>query len=187
MLLVGIPVIIYMSRWLLIKILANFNLSLADWFCRPYFSCGPDYVPSFFSIWLPLLLGFLYYFHVRRIRRNTLSLLWAYAIVFTAYGTASSLLLEGMDPEWRFRAPWTWWNEGQTFIHLIRTVILQMLLGFLCQSAAYDGIPCLCFGPMRLFSLHTGQPVRCFWKGWILNGGSELRGRGGTKARRSYI
>ena len=24
-----------------------------------------------------------------------------------------------MDPEWRFRAPWTWWNEGQTFIHLI--------------------------------------------------------------------
>ena len=117
MLLVGIPVIIYMSRWVLIKILANFNLSLADWFCRPYFSCGPDYVPSFFSIWLPLLLGFLYYF----------------------------------------------------------------------MSAAYDGIPCLCFGPMRLFSLHTGQPVRCFWKGWILNGGSELRGRGGTKARRSYI
>ena len=118
MLLVGIPFINYMSRWLLITILANFDLSLADWFCPSGLNCSPDYVPTFFSIWLPLLLGFLYYFHVRRIRRTTLSLLWAYAIVITAYGTAISLLFAGMDPEWWFRAPWTWWNEGQTFIHL---------------------------------------------------------------------
>ena len=118
MLLVGIPFINYMSRWLLLKILVNFNLSLADWFCPSGLNCSPDYVPTFFSIWLPLLLGFLYYFHVRRIRRTTLSLLWAYAIVITAYGTAISLLFAGMDPEWWFRAPWSWWNEGQTFIQL---------------------------------------------------------------------
>ena len=118
MLLVGIPFINYMSEWLLITILANFDLSLADWFCPSGLNCSPDYVPTFFSIWLPLLLGFLYYFHVRRIRRTTLSLLWAYAIVITAYGTAISLLFAGMDPEWWFRAPWTWWMEGQTLIHL---------------------------------------------------------------------
>ncbi len=119
MLLVGIPFINLMSRWLLIKILANFNLSLPDWFCGPYFSCGPDFASSIFDLLLPLLLGFLYYFHVRHIRRTTLSLLWAYAIVFTAYGEAMSLLYQGIDPEWRSRAPWTWWNEGQTFIQLI--------------------------------------------------------------------
>ena len=60
MLLIGIPFINYMSEWLLIKILVNFNLSLADRFCPSGLNCSPDYVPPFFSIWLPLLLGYLY-------------------------------------------------------------------------------------------------------------------------------
>ena len=118
MLLIGIPLIERTSWWLLPHILGNFNLSLADRFCPSGLNCSPDYVPPFFSIWLPLLLGYLYYFHVRRIGRLTLSLLWAYAIVITAYGTATSLLFAGIDPEWWFRAPWTWWIEGQTLIHL---------------------------------------------------------------------
>lgn len=118
MLLVGIPFIDLMSSWLLVKILANFNLSLADWFCPPHSTCSPDYVPTYFNIWLPLLLGYLYYFHVRHLGRTTLSLFWAYAFVIIAVGTVMSLLLYVIPIEWRFRAPWSWWIDIQTFIHL---------------------------------------------------------------------
>ena len=117
MLIIGIPVVNHMSRWLLITILANFNLSLADWFCSPHFSCSPDYVPTFFNIWLLLLLGFLY-LHVRRSGRTALTLLWAYAFVSMAVGTFISLPYQAMDPEWWSRAPWSWLDDIQTYVHL---------------------------------------------------------------------
>lgn len=110
MLLVGIPAIDHTSRWLLIKILANFNLSLPDLICSPQI-CSPDYVPTLFSIWLPLLLGYLYYFHVRQLGRTILSLLWALAFVTTAVGIIMSLPYDVIGIEWSLRAPWSWLNE----------------------------------------------------------------------------
>ena len=118
MLLVGIPIIDETSRWLLIKILANFNLSLADWFCSPHYSCSPDYVPTFFRMWLPLLLGYLYYFHVRHLGRTILSLLWAYAFVSTTVGTVMSLPNNVIDPVWWSQAPWSWLYGIPTLINL---------------------------------------------------------------------
>ena len=116
MLLVGIPFIDQMSTWLFIKILANFNLSLPDLICHPQI-CSPEYVPNFFSMWLPLLLVYFYYSRVRHLGRPILSLLWAYAFVSTAVGTVMSLPHDVIGIEWRFRAPWSWLDEIQTLIH----------------------------------------------------------------------
>ena len=118
MLVVGIPFIDRTSSWLLVNILANFDLSLADWFCPPHYSCIPDYVPGFFDIWKPLLLGYLYYFHVRHLGRTTLSLLWAYAFAIAAISTVTSLLNVAIDPQWWFNAPGSWWGEIHTLIFL---------------------------------------------------------------------
>lgn len=116
MLLVGIPFIKRTIGWLLPHILGNFNLSLDYWSCPPDYYCLPRYLSPFLNISL-LLLG-LFYFHVRRTGRPILSLLWAYAFVITAFWISMSMLLNAMDPEWWLRAPWSWWNEIQTFIHL---------------------------------------------------------------------
>ncbi len=114
---VGIPFIERTSRWFFIKILANFNLSLPDLICHPQI-CTPDYVPTFFSMWLPLLLVYLYYFRVRHLGRPILSLLWAYAFVSTTVGTVTSLPHDVIGIEWRFRAPWSWLDDIQTLIQL---------------------------------------------------------------------
>ena len=112
MLLIGIPVIEQTIWWLLPHILGNFNLSLAVWPCPPDYSCLPRYVSLFLNISL-YLLGF-FYFHVRRMGRTTLSLLWAFVFVNEAVTTAVWLPSNLIDHEqwWEVTsAPWwAWWE-----------------------------------------------------------------------------
>ena len=84
MLLIGIPVIEQTIWWLLPHILGNFNITFDVWSLPPF-------LRPFLNTSL-LLLGF-FYFHVRRLGRITLSLLWAFAFVYEAVETATYLLL----------------------------------------------------------------------------------------------
>ena len=108
MLLIGIPLIERTSWWLLPHILGNFNLSLAVWPCPPDYSCLPRYVSLFLNISL-YLLGF-FYFHVRRMGRTTLSLLWAFVFVNEAVTTAVYLPSNFIDPEQALELWWAWWS-----------------------------------------------------------------------------
>ena len=108
MLLIGIPLIERTSWWLLPHILGNFNLSLAVWPCPPDYSCLPRYVSLFLNISL-YLLGF-FFFHVRRMGRTTLSLLWAFVFVNEAVTTAVYLPSNFIDPEQALELWWAWWS-----------------------------------------------------------------------------
>ena len=134
MLLVGIPVIEQTIWWLLPHILGNFNLSLAVWSCPPDYSCLPRYVSPFLNISL-FLLGF-FYFHVRRMGRTTLSLLWAFAFVSEAVTTAVWLPSNLIDHEWWLEvssAPWwVWWvytgNWWRSWWNTVVPVIPQIMV-----------------------------------------------------------
>ena len=134
MLLIGIPLIERTSWWLLPHILGNFNLSLAVWPCPPDYSCLPRYVSLFLNISL-YLLGF-FYFHVRRMGRTTLSLLWAFAFVSEAVTTAVWLPSNLIDHEWWLEvssAPWwVWWvytgNWWRSWWNTVVPVIPQIMV-----------------------------------------------------------
>ena len=50
------------------------------------------------------LLGFFYYFHIRRSGRRTLSLVWAYAFAATAIGAVAAWAPD-LDAQWEWLAP----------------------------------------------------------------------------------
>ena len=109
-LLVGIPFIERTIWWLLPHILGNFNLSLDYWSCPPDYYCFPRYVSPFLNISL-YLLGF-FYFHVRRMGRTTLTLLWAFAFVSEVVATAVALpsILIVIERPWELSQWWwAWW------------------------------------------------------------------------------
>ena len=150
MLLVGIPIIDDTSRWLFVNVLANFNLSLADWFSPGYWTCNPECVPTFFGMLKPLLLGF-FYFHVRRLGRTTLSLLWAYAFVNTAFWIAVSLPLGAIDPEWWYKASWSWLYNIQMLIQLF------ILIWFARQASKFSFSHALVLLVLSIYLFDLGQ------------------------------
>ena len=81
MLLIGIPVIEQTFWWLLPHILGNFNIAFDIW-SREVWSLSPFLRPFLYiSLNISLFLLGFFYFHVRRMGRTTLSLLWAFAFV----------------------------------------------------------------------------------------------------------
>ena len=129
MLLVGIPFIERMIRWLLPHILGNFDLSLEYWSCPPDYYCLPSYVSPFLNTSL-YLLGF-FYFYVRRTDRTTLTLLWAFVFVSEAVTAAVYLPGSIVDFEQTRELWWAWWsgaNWPQEWWKTFLTDLPQMMV-----------------------------------------------------------
>lgn len=104
MLVIGIPIAEHTSWWFLPHILGNFNITYDIW-------ALPPLLRPFLNVSLVLLA--LFYFHVRRMGRPILSLLWAFSFISQAVVIIASPYTYLSDPGHIWEISESWWFKWE--------------------------------------------------------------------------